>query len=179
MYRSNMLKLSIIDILRRNSFGPVSAGMNKLEVIKALGEPDDFEVSEGNTFMGASIWKYAGIELHFWPQDDGSSSLALIWNDSFEFLDDCNEGKNVSLDLSFIGMKKLAYGNVESFLKEKNLNWKVYRSKLSEAYFMHFESGAGLFLEEYDEAIGPLMESNIVAIQAATPFIANNYEEVT
>lgn len=133
-----MIKLSIIDILKRNSFGPVSAGMNKSEVVDALGKPDDFEANEGGSFMESSIWKYAGIEFHFWPQDDGTSSLSLIWNDSFELLNDCAEGKNVSLDLNIIGKPNLTYGNAEDCLKKQNLNWKVYRSKLSESYFMLF-----------------------------------------
>ena len=173
-----MLKLSIIDILKGNSFGPVSAGMDKEAVADVLGEPDDFEANEGESFMNASIWKYAGIELHFWPQDDGTSCLSLIWNDCFEFLNEQAKGKNINLDLSFIGMKNLTYRNLASFLKDQNLKWKVYRSKLSDSYFMHFESGAGLLLEEYDEEIMSLMDSRIIAIQAATPFSANNHVEV-
>jgi hypothetical protein len=174
-----MIKLSILDILKNNSFGPAVAGMTKEAVLATLGEPDDCEVDEKNNFLNASIWKYAGIEFHFWTQDDGESSLSLIWNDGFEYLENLSNGKNVSLDLSFIGEQVLKYKDLVSYLGEQNVEWRVFRNKLSQAYFMYFESGAGLFLEEYDEKVLPLMDSKVVAIQAVMPFTANNYEEVT
>ena len=173
-----MLKLSIIDILKNNTFGAVTGGLSQQEIVDILGEPDDFEANEGESYYNAKIWKYAGIEFHFALQEKNKLTLFLIWNDTFEFLSDQSSSKKVKLDLDFIGRNNLIYKDLLNYFKLINLKYKVFRSKLSGSYFLHFESGAGLFLEEYDEETKPLMSSEVIAIQAIVPFQNGSYEEI-
>lgn len=168
-----MIELSIVDILKEGKFGPVEIGDTKEEVISKFGKPDDFD-----SMGGTNIWKYAGVELHFWDKEEGDGILSLIWNDWFEFLRKENKGKRVNLSLNFLEQEDLRFKTVEKFLLDLGIKFELYRSTITNSYYMHFESCAGFHLEEYDDEEKPLNESEIIAIQVGSYF-DKSLEKVT
>ena len=159
-----MLNLSVVDLIRSNSFGPVRTGQTKSKVLALLGEPDNVLASDNDSYFECSIWKYSGVDFYFTGRATEADVLFLIWYDFSKHQNARCIKENNLLHDDFSGGERVLYSSLKAPFKQYQLKYNVYRFKMSGSYFISFESGAGIHLEEYTGDIKTLDESKISAL---------------
>jgi len=131
------MNVSLKEFIETGRFGPVHLGMNRAQVERSLGAPDD--VGWGSRkHRQPAIWKYGDVEFHFGREGD---ALFLIHLDEFDVP---SGGKFVGLD-PWVIRGSLTLLEAEKYLTRNGIDYEVADYPLEDDALC-IKTGAGVKL---------------------------------
>lgn len=139
-------QVAILELLREGHFGGVRPGDSREQVRARLGPPDDH--SARVPAERAEIWRYATVELHFYP--DGR--LRSIWCD---YLPLDLESEHIDLDPWLFGDAETTRPVVETALRVEGIFFRVDGDQGNDdvPVLLRFPSGAEVGFGRRDEPV--------------------------
>ncbi len=148
------MKFSIKDLILDGHLGGAHTGMERVEVLACLGQPDDWAAEEESSGSESSaIWRYGNFEIHFFPDD----SVCMLFID---YLAEPDAGEGRELDtwiLRTIPVHTLEAVRAE--LARKNIDVQVEHNSLGDP---SLRTKSGATLSFYDSSSGEPRWSAIV-----------------
>lgn len=121
-----MIDVSLRDFARLGSFGPVSLGIARDDLISHLGEPDLWGGPDAKSVQTAAIWRYGDVEFYF----DKQGKLHQVFSDTFTGASGTlNGGLHCNID-SWIVREFMTLESLEAGLRNEGIGYSIRPSSL-------------------------------------------------